>query len=130
MSHKMTKLLTLPALFATMAMIHAPLQAQENRVMEEIEVTAPRVTTMDRPFGTGKTRVVHKKALVNTADLDLRKSSDMMMLEKRVRTAAERVCRMLEEDMPFGQPSQDVCTQRAVMDTMASVRETVSSMSS
>lgn len=126
MSHKMTTLLTAPAMAALMATGTTPVQAQDNTEMEVIEVTAPRITGDARPFGSGKTRVISKKAVVTTSDLDLEKSPQMVILEGRVRNAAEDVCEALEEEMPFGQPSEAVCTERAVADTMARVRETMS----
>jgi UrcA family protein len=125
----MRNLLTIPAICATTAAFAAPLHAQDNPGMGEIEVTAPRITGDARPFGSGQTRIVKKKAKVNASDLDLERSSHMVILEGRVRNAAEDVCEALEEEVPFGQPSVSVCTERAVTDTMARVRETMSSAS-
>jgi UrcA family protein len=111
-----------------MVAFQAPAQAQGDDDMGVIEVTAPRITgDAQRPFGTGMTRVINKKAEVNAADLNLERSSHMVILEGRVRNAAENVCEALEEEVPFGQPSAEVCAQRAVADTMARVRDTLSS---
>lgn len=126
MSSNLTKSLTIPAIFATMTAIQAPVQAQDSRPMGVIEVTAPRVTGEARPLGTGKTQVLSKKAVVDTEGLNLEKSSHMVVLEGRVHNVAREICEELEEEAPFGQPATDICTQRAVTDTMARVRETLS----
>ena len=125
MSSNLTKSLTIPAVFATMAAIQAPVQAQDAKPMGVIEVTAPRVTGDERPLGEGMTQVISKKAVVKTKSLDLERSSHMVVLEGRVRNVAEELCETLEEEAPFGQPSTSVCIERAVTDTMSRVKETI-----
>lgn len=92
MSYKMTRLLMVPTIFATIAAFQAPASAQASEDMGIIEVTAPRIVGDDqRPLGTGMTRVVSKKAKVNASDLNLERSSHMVIPEGRVRNAAENV---------------------------------------
>lgn len=92
--------------------------------LEEVTVLAPRITGEQRnspPYG--KTVVAHKSAIVNLSDLDISRTADMHEVRNRVEKAATRVCKQLEDELPFGQPSTPVCIERAVSDAMAQVEE-------
>ena len=126
MARRMLSLVTSLALFAGTATLQAPAMAQEQQTLEEITVTAPRITREERDaFRYGKTVVAEGSATVDAADLDLSKTAGLLELENRVEKAAEEVCKDLAEEMPFGQPSTPVCIARAVADTMAEVKNIV-----
>ena len=86
-----------------------------------ITVLAPRITYQrDR---LGRVEVAEQSAVVDIADLDLRRTADMYTLEFRVSDAASRVCNELAELYPHGNPSTPVCIRRATDDAMALARE-------
>lgn len=91
--------------------------------METITVVAPRITyQVRREPGSvipKEVTVVEETALVNIGDLDLTRTSDLYTLEERITEAAARVCQGVATQVPEGQPSTPVCTQRAIDDAMA-----------
>lgn len=91
--------------------------------METITVVAPRITyQVRRERGSAipkEVTVVEETALVNIGDLDLTRTSDLYTLEERLTEAATRVCQTVAAQVPDGQPSTTICTQRAIDDAMA-----------
>lgn len=91
--------------------------------LETITVVAPRITyQVRRERGSAIPRevtVVEETALVNFGDLDLTRTADLYTLEQRISEAAARVCQGVAEQVPEGQPSTPICTQRAIDDAMA-----------
>lgn len=117
----------LAATFATAVMVPvATAVAEEARVIEEIVVVAPRVTTK-REGRVGGTRalIVDRDEVVSLSDLDLSRTADVRILEQRISEAARRVCEELADEYPFGQPSTPVCIRRAIDDSVAQVDEAV-----
>lgn len=92
--------------------------------LEAVTVMAPRIT-YKRARGYMPVTIVEKSARVTAADLDFTRSTDIYVLEDRVRKAAAQLCEELTREYPSGQPSTDACIRRAVNDTMAQVRETL-----
>jgi len=94
--------------------------------METITVVAPRITyQVRRERGSAipkEVTVVEQTALVNFGDLDLTRTADLATLEERISAAATQVCQSVAEQVPEGQPSTPVCTQRAIDDAMAQAR--------
>lgn len=94
--------------------------------LETITVVAPRITyQVRRERGSAVPRqvtVVEQSALVNFGDLDLKRTADLVTLEDRISAAATQVCQAVAEQVPEGQPSVPVCTQRAIDDAMAQAR--------
>lgn len=91
--------------------------------LETITVVAPRITYQVRREGGSaipkEVTVVEQTALVNFGDLDLTRSADLYTLEERIAEAAGRVCQAVAAQIPDGQPSTPICTQRAIDDAMA-----------
>lgn len=91
--------------------------------METITVVAPRITyQVRRERGSAipkEVTVVEETALVNIGDLDLTRTSDLYTLEERLTQAAAQVCQRVAAQVPEGQPSTPICTQRAIDDAMA-----------
>lgn len=115
----LTALCTLPAADAQSPQATAP-----PTELEAITVMAPRLT-YKRERGYLPVTIVEKSARVTTADLDFTRSTDIYVLEDRVRKAAVQLCEELTREYPLGQPSTDACVRRTVNDTMAQVRETL-----
>lgn len=92
--------------------------------LEAVTVMAPRIT-YKRERGYMPVTIVEKSARVTAADLDFTRSTDIYVLEDRVRKAAAQLCEELTREYPSGQPNTDACIRRAVNDTMAQVRETL-----
>jgi len=94
--------------------------------LETITVVAPRITyQVRRERGSAipkEVTVVEKTALVNFADLDLTRTTDVYTLEQRVTEAAARVCKEVADQVPDGQPTTAICTRRAIEDAMAQVQ--------
>jgi len=94
--------------------------------LETITVVAPRITyQVRRERGSAipkEVTVVEQTALVNFGDLDLTRTADLATLEERISAAATQVCQSVAEQVPEGQPSTPVCTQRAIDDAMAQAR--------
>ena len=97
--------------------------------METITVVAPRITyQVRRERGSAVPRevtVVEQTALVKLGDLDLTRTSDLYTLEERITAAAAEVCQAVAAQVPEGQPSVPVCTQRAIDDAMAQAQMVV-----
>ena len=91
--------------------------------METITVVAPRITyQVRRERGSAVPRevtVVEQTALVKLGDLDLTRTADLYTLEERITAAAAEVCQAVAAQVPEGQPSTQICTQRAIDDAMA-----------
>lgn len=92
--------------------------------VDTITVVAPRVTVERGAPGVSKVVTAEMSARVNASDLDLGRIADMRELEARVSEAAAMLCRDLEAELPFGQPSRVACQRRAFDDAMAQVRDT------
>lgn len=117
----------LAGIFATATMVPAASAvAEETRIIEEVVVVAPRVTTK-REGRVGGTRAltVDRDEVVSLDDLDLSRTADVRILEQRISEAARRICEELADEYPFGQPSTPVCIRRAIDDAVAQVDEAV-----
>lgn len=112
----------LSAVFATGA--QAPQATAPPTELEAITVMAPRLT-YKRERGYLPVMLVEKSVRVTAADLDFTRSTDVYVLEDRVRKAAAQLCEELTREYPLGQPDTDACIRRTVNDTMAQVRETL-----
>lgn len=109
----------LAALIATVAIPQATVFAQEEeRVLENVTVVAPRITEQRRTGSTMFTEVVERDAIVDISDLDLSRTADVRKLDNRIREAAQLICEELEDEYPFGRPDVSTCVNRAVEDAM------------
>jgi UrcA family protein len=91
---------------------------------DTITVVAPRISEERAPTGqVSKVFTAEMSAFVSFADLDLTRVRDVQELEDRVNQAAAGLCKDLEAEMPFGQPSRQICQRRAFDGAMAQVRE-------
>lgn len=109
----------LAAMVATVAIPHTAVFAQEEeRVLENVTVVAPRITEKRRTGSTLFTEVVERDAIVDITDLDLSRTADVRKLDKRIREAAQYICKELEDEYPFGRPDTPTCVRRAVEDAM------------
>lgn len=94
------------------------------RPIDEIVVVAPRIRQeRDRRAGTSRITTISRDIRVDFSDLDLKRTTDLYVLEERVNEAAREVCEDLAEIFPHAQPSVAVCIRRAVEDAMVQVRE-------
>ncbi len=119
----LTRLVTSIATVCLIALGQVPAFAAEKK-LEEITVMAPRITSEQRtspPYG--KTIVANKSARVDISDLDISRTADMNEVRNRVEEAAQRICKQLSDELPFGQPDTPECVRRAVSDAMAQVEE-------
>ncbi len=91
--------------------------------LERITVVAPRITHQRERSGRVEVTTAEKSAFVNFGDLDLTRTADLYRLEDRVIQAAERVCSELADLYPDGEPSINVCINRAIDDAMVLVRQ-------
>ena len=120
--------LTCMALLGALSISHTPLFAEqgEEAVIYEIIVTAPRLTREhERRLGAGKVVLVERDEIVNIADLDLKKSADVIELENRIEAAATLICQELAREYPFGEPRTQVCIRRAITDARVQVEEAI-----
>ncbi len=93
------------------------------RPIDEIVVVAPRIRQEhDRRVGTSRVTTISRDIRVDFSDLDLKRTTDLYLLEERVNEAAQEVCEDLAEIFPDAQPSVEVCIRRAVEDAMVQVR--------
>lgn len=113
-----------------LAVLAPPAAAQTTVVVPVAEVRTPEITVLAPRITYGRDRtaraeVAHQQALVDTSDLDLRRTADWYVLQDRIDAAAINVCNELAELYPHGSPSTDVCVRRAVDDAMALARHVV-----
>lgn len=98
-----------------------------DKPIDEIVVIAPRVVRERDVRGPGLARytAVELNEIVDISDLDIGRSADLFAIETRVRDAAGRICRELEEMYPGGRPGITTCIRRATADAMDEVHEAV-----
>lgn len=122
------------AVMALAAAFHFPAFAQqdqdlleidEEKVMEEVIVVAPRITR-ETPLDAMGGLIAERDEILDITDLDLTRTSDLLELEQRIENAATRLCNELEKRYPLGSPRTLVCIRRAVEDTMAQVEQAIS----
>ena len=105
-----------------------PAIAQTPTELETIRVIAPSISyRKEQQTGSAlpPSVVAEKSALVQFGDLDLKLPGDQRVLNERIATAAQGLCEELEQQMPTGSPSTLACTDKAIEDTQAQVRQAV-----
>ncbi|PLW82573.1 hypothetical protein CWI75_08270 [Kineobactrum sediminis] len=121
------------AAIALAAACHSPVFAQQDqdlleiddeKVMEEVIVVAPRITR-ETPLDAMGGLIVERDEILDITDLDLTRTADLLVLEQRIEDAATRICNELDSLYPLGSPRTLVCIRRAVEDTMAQVEQAV-----
>lgn len=110
------------------AICATPAIAQTTTELEGIRVIAPSVIV--RPEYQSGTqiplpRVAEKSALVKFDDLDLKLPGDQRVLDERIALTAKDLCEALDREMPRGSPSTSVCTEKAIEESQAQVRQAV-----
>lgn len=100
------------------------LEIDDEKVMEEVIVVAPRITR-ETPQDAMGGLIVERDEILDITGLDLTRTSDLLELEQRIEDSATRLCNELEEEYPLGSPRTLVCIRRAVEDTMAQVEQAV-----
>lgn len=115
------------ALIAT-AICATPAIAQTTTDPEGIRVTTPSIIV--RPEQQSGTqipiaRVAEKSALVKFDDLDLKLPGDQRVLDERIAMTAKELCEDLDREMPRGSPGHSGCTEKAIEESQAQVRQAV-----
>lgn len=115
------------ALMAT-AICASPAIAQTTTDLEGIRVIAPSI--IFRPEQQSGTqipmpRVAEKSAVVKFDDLDLKLPGDQRVLNERIAMTAKELCEDLDDEMPKGSPSPSECTEAAIEESQAQVRQAV-----
>lgn len=115
--------------FAPQAEAQAQAPANQTPTIEGVIVVAPRVTYQterrryDRSDGSVLPyEITEATETVSTQGLDLNRTADLFVLEERIETAAKRICNQLQQKYPEGEPTMDVCVNRAVQDAMSQAR--------
>ena len=113
---------------ALTAICATPAIAQTTTDPEGIRVTTPSIIV--RPEQQSGTqipipRVAEKSALVKFDDLDLRLPNDQRLLDERIAMTAKELCEDLDREMPRGSPSPSECTEKAIEESQAQVRQAV-----
>ena len=110
------------------AICATPTIAQTTTELEGIRVIAPSIIFRpERQSGTQipVPRVAEKSALVKFDDLDLKLPADRQVLDERIAMTAKELCEDLDREVPKGSPSLSGCTQRAIEESQAQVRQAV-----
>jgi UrcA family protein len=118
---------------ASMALLAAtvcatPATAQTPTELETIRVIAPSIIyRQEHQSGTAMPpgRVAEKSALVKFDDLDLKLSGDQRVLHERIAMTAQELCKDLAREVPKGSPSLPACTDQAIEESQAQVRQAV-----
>ena len=115
------------ALIAT-AFCATPAIAQTTTDLGGIRVVAPSIIV--RPEQQSGTqipvpRVAEKSALVKFDDLDLKLPGDQRVLDERIAMTAKELCEDLDREMPRGSPGPSGCTEKAIEESQAQVRQAV-----
>ena len=118
---------------ASMALLAAavcapPAVAQTPTELETIRVIAPSIIyRQEHQSGTAMppSRVAEKSALVKFDDLDLKLSGDRGVLNERIAMTAHELCQDLAVEMPKGSPGTLACTDKAIEESQAQVRQAV-----
>ena len=110
------------------AICATPSIAQTTTDLESIRVIAPSIIV--RPEQQSGTqipvpRVAEKSALVKFDDLDLKLSGDQRVLHERIAATAQELCKDLAREVPKGSPSLPACTDQAIEESQAQVRQAV-----
>ena len=85
-----------------------------------VTVTAPRV--IGRGAGGIPIERVSMSATIRYSDLNVKTPQGASALDKRVKDAADSLCKKLEADYPIGTPDAFTCSKEAVTNAAAQVR--------
>ena len=105
-----------------------PAIAQTPTELETIRVTAPSIVY--RPENQSGTQIplprdAETSALVKFDDLDLRLPGDQQVLNERIAMTAKDLCEELDREIPRGSPGTSECTDKAIEESQAQVRQAV-----
>ena len=111
-----------------LAICATPAIAQTPTELETIRVTAPSIVY--RPENQSGTqiplaRVAETSALVKFDDLDLALPGDQRVLNERIAMTAKELCEDLDREVPKGSPGTLACTDKAIEESQAQVRQAV-----
>jgi UrcA family protein len=108
----------------TKNMAQSPTKSTE---LGAITVVAPRIVYRETRRVGGSVipkeiTLIQKTVEVTYNDLDLKRSSDVYVLEDRIARAAHGVCEDLAREVPDGEPDSAICARRASKDAITQVR--------
>jgi UrcA family protein len=100
---------------------------QTGAAQEQITVVGPRIMRSqvrgvpEATHGMGYYDLLTMTRQVSYADLNIARSEDERMLEKRIDQAADEICKELASTPPADLSSAQYCTQRAITSAMDDV---------